>query len=445
MQPIVNEARHEKTGNIHAAYELIKLPYANDGRWVCVDEECAIEMIPVACRERKEPFKVSPHFRQKEDHKSCCSVTALAELAIVSRKKRVQTVSGFPVAYPSKVVFEEERQVVTDEPGFADTSKTQYVKHTKKGDGAVQGRPNHHRTVRTIRPVCQLYANIPHDLDLFLEVPECFGATYGSIFHRIGSDIPPDQDKGYIFYDQIRFTEKPVEENGFLKIKMLSTVRVTDNTEKPRWFKVDMRNWNKYQRRYLLEQIEEAQDTAKSKYKGTTKKNPKAENWVRAWIFFVSHGVTSDTTEFRGTTYASITVLACEMPYELDAGLRKSRHRATKENGTTTTSTAAQPAPTTRRPQDTRSQPSPTRTSSPEISESPAQISTMNRPSSAHVSAASSDMSKEKSRDVLRGASVNAGCDSGEGNEIHKQSVQPNKANFVLRFLNACGKFIRKD
>ena len=82
----VNRARHAADGAIREARELWELGYTVDDRWVCVDDNCRVRMVPCAwqrpneqgqfCKENGEPQRQTTHFRAEPAHlPGCCAST----------------------------------------------------------------------------------------------------------------------------------------------------------------------------------------------------------------------------------------------------------------------------------------------------------------------------------------------------------------------------------
>jgi hypothetical protein len=295
MKLYVNEAIHEKTKRIHAAHELSSLPYATDGRWLCVDEDCGVEMIPCAWQIKDPPHKVAPYFRQKHPHKACCSVSGLATLSATSRKARVQTEQEFPLPYPSKVLFEEKRHLTEAASRGANRPPIEHVARPR-GPTSDPSRPEHHRTVRSIRAVCEFYATIPYDLDLPLKVPGCRGTTIEEIFLRLGSATEPDPDTQYILYDQVMFTKRWVRRGDVLTLTLLSSITLPDGSKRPRKFHLNLSGWSKPYRQLILQQLEEALNDARMAY--NARRAGKSPPYLRPWLFFIGTQPAADATDY---------------------------------------------------------------------------------------------------------------------------------------------------
>lgn len=320
MKLYVNEAIHEKTGRIHGAHELSSLSYTTDGRWLCMDEHCGVEMIPCAWRIKNPPHKVAPYFRQKRHHEICCSVSGLVKLSATSRKERVQTEQGFPLPYPSKVRFMEKRQLSEASCPENNNQPTEHVAPLPKHSMGGSSRPEHHRTVLSIRAVCEFYVNTPYDLDLPLEVPGCRGTTFEQVFHRLGSAIKPDPDTRYILYDQVMFTKRWIQRGEVLTLTLLSSITLPDGSKRHRRLHLNLSGWSKPYRRHIIQQLEEALEDARKAH--TALRAGKRQSYLRPWLFFIGTQPAPDATEYWGGPYPTIAIFVCEMPYKLDAGLR---------------------------------------------------------------------------------------------------------------------------
>ncbi|UJB72771.1 hypothetical protein HRE53_29615 (plasmid) [Acaryochloris sp. 'Moss Beach'] len=171
------------------AADLLNIVLDQSNKWTADDIRrefyftclaCRVEMIPCAIGTN---YKRVPYFRKpkKTPHELGCDISGYEKLLNRKVRKRVSTPDGFPVPYPSKLVFVEEMD---------SSSEVAYSKPRSY-------RPEHNYTATLIRTLVKHFIAFPDPVDrnLPLTVPVIGQSTYGEIFQRI------QYLKGYNFQD----------------------------------------------------------------------------------------------------------------------------------------------------------------------------------------------------------------------------------------------------
>ena len=153
---------------------------------------CKVEMIPCAIGTN---YKKSPYFKKpkKIPHDLGCDISGYEKLLKRKVRKRVSTPEGFPVPYPSKLVFIEE--IVPS--GEATSSKPKEYK------------AEHNYTATLIRTLVKHFIAFPDPVDrnLPLTVPVIGESTYGEIFQRVQYLDGYNFQDLKIYYGQLKYED----------------------------------------------------------------------------------------------------------------------------------------------------------------------------------------------------------------------------------------------
>ena len=117
-------------------------------------------------------------------HIQPCGVDGVEKLVKKAKSEKVGTPEGFPVPFPNRLRFDEERPVTAggDAPGAGEGAG-----RTRTRANGERGAAYHGHTVKTIRPVCRVFMDFPNDrAQLPLEIPGCPGTTYAGVFRGLG-------------------------------------------------------------------------------------------------------------------------------------------------------------------------------------------------------------------------------------------------------------------
>ena len=95
----------------------------------------------------------------------------MEKLVTKAKSEKVGTPEGFPLPFPNRLRFDEERPVTAggDVPGAGEG-----VGRTRTRANGERGAAHHDHTVKTIRPVWRVFMDFPNDrAQLPLEIPGC--------------------------------------------------------------------------------------------------------------------------------------------------------------------------------------------------------------------------------------------------------------------------------
>ena len=298
----LNRARHAVDGAIREARELWELGYTSDDRWVCVDDNCRVRMVPCAwqrpndqgqfCNEHGQPHKHTAYFRAEPSHSPGCRASFFSS----ARDHRAPEFHiGPPARYPNHVIlFQDGAQCATstNEREAADAQRMQ------------QGGPErrHAHSVRGIKAACEYYADHPDQHCLRLRVDRCPGETYGDCFVKLGTGELSGVAKNWIFFDEIRFTGRIDFEAEPLVLPLLSNV-----DRLPRRLVIPTADWLPSDSRLEFRtQIKTTLATCRAAHREGGRERP--------WIFFFGREARYDNIEFRAELQSGVALLVRAMP-----------------------------------------------------------------------------------------------------------------------------------
>jgi hypothetical protein len=289
----VDSARDKRTGDIIDAEQLWDFEVVNKDVYQCPG--CGIQIFPASYR--KNINKRRPYFTPMDNkHIQPCDVDGVEKLLNKAKNEKVGTPDGLPMPFPSFLRFDEERPVTTDgNPLGAD-----------EGTGRTRTRANgervatyHGHTVKTIRPICRIFMDIPHDRAwLPLEIPDCYGTTYATVFRSLGFfGIEAQRPSTRLFYAPLRW-DSPVKTGAYIEWNLHAGEWQKGEKRPARLYKVRVMwsSWTDRQRNTLQDEIE----IAKDEVKGKTGQSDKA------WLFFVGTQDADDPTLFIVDRYPLI-------------------------------------------------------------------------------------------------------------------------------------------
>ncbi|MEF9481033.1 hypothetical protein [Ralstonia sp. 1B3] len=301
----MDTARDKRTLALVEAEELWSMATVATDGFIC--RGCETQVFPASydkSRNKKRPyFSLGP----VNKHESGCDVDGEEKIVKRAKKERVGTPEGFPLPFPSKLTFSDDRPVV---PGGAGESEGQvrYKKEAQAGTRAVSGK-HHGHTVKTVRPACRAFMNFPFDRGyLPLAIPDVPGNTYANVFWYLGSKKPEFlKAPKHLYYAAIRWTVDPVitethceltlnagewdkEANGY---KSLSRVRIN-------WS-----HWSQARRDSLIREFEATREEAAEEFR--------SDSQTKGWIFFVGVQDSVDPEIFLVDDYRLICCLAAKM------------------------------------------------------------------------------------------------------------------------------------
>lgn len=161
----------------------------------------------------------------------------------------------------------------------------------------------HGHTVKTIRPICRVFMDFPHDRDqLPLGIPDVPGTTYATVFRKLGYfGIERQQPGTRLFYAPLRW-DPAVETAAHIEWKLDAgewPKGLPKDQNRPTKFyrvRVMWEGWTARQRDTLQTEIEIARDEVKGKAGAPEK----------AWLFFVGTQDPADAELFIVDRYPFI-------------------------------------------------------------------------------------------------------------------------------------------
>ncbi len=297
---LVDSARDKRTGDIIDAEQLWDLEVVDKEAYECPG--CGIQVFPASYR--KNINKKRPYFTPMDNkHIQPCGVDGVEKLVKKAKSEKVGTPEGFPVPFPNRLRFDEERPVTAggDVPGAGEGAG-----RTRTRANGERGAAYHGHTVKTIRPVCRVFMDFPNDrVQLPLEIPGCPGTTYAGVFRGLGFfGIEAQQPPTRLFYAALRWGSA-VETDAYIEWA-LDAGEWPEGAPRPtRFYKVRAMwaGWTDRQRNTLRDEIEIAKDAVKGKT-GQPEK---------AWLFFVGTQDPEDVSVFVVDRYPFISCRVGEM------------------------------------------------------------------------------------------------------------------------------------
>jgi len=297
---LVDSARDKRTGDIIDAEQLWDLEVVDKEAYECPG--CGIQVFPASYR--KNINKKRPYFTPMDNkHIQPCGIDGLEKLVKKAKSEKVGTPEGFPVPFPNRLRFDEERPVTAggDAPGAGEGAG-----RTRTRANGERGAAYHGHTVKSIRPVCRVFMDFPNDrAQLPLEIPGCPGTTYAGVFRGLGFfGIEAQQPPTRLFCAALRWGSA-VETDTYIEWALDAGEWPKGEKRPTRFYKVRVMwaEWTDRQRNTLREEIEIAKDAVKGK----------AGQPEKAWLFFVGTQDAEDATLFTVNRYPFICCRVGEM------------------------------------------------------------------------------------------------------------------------------------
>lgn len=289
----MDSARDKRTGDIIDAEQLWDLEIVDKEAYQCPG--CGIQVFPASYR--KNINKKRPYFTPMDNkHIQPCGVDGVEKLVGKAKGERVGTSEGFPMPFPNCLRFDEKRPVTTggDAPGADERT----IRARTRADGE-RVAAYHGHSVKTIRPVCRIFMDFPHDRGLLpLEIPGCYGTTYATVFRRLGFfGIEAQQPSTRLFYAALRWGSA-VETDTYIEWTLDAGEWPKGEKHPTRFYKVRVMcsDWSARQRATLRDEIEIAKDEVKGK----------TDQPEKAWLFFVGTQDADDVASFVVDRYPLI-------------------------------------------------------------------------------------------------------------------------------------------
>lgn len=270
----MDSARDRHTGEIIDAEMLWDMEEVDRDAYEC--SGCKVQVFPASFK--KDVNKRRPYFRLGDNkHVKPCGIDGVEKLVQKAKKAGVGRPDGFPVPYPTKLLLSDTRPVTTGAGAAAGGATGASVKSrapSTRDDGY------HGHTVRTIRPVCRIFMEYPHDRDqLDIEIPGCPGSTYSTVFSKLDfqgiRSLPVPMR---LFYAALRWGS-PTETDEYIEW-LLDAGTWVPGAKRPESFyraRIQWSSWTERQRTTLRHELEIARNDVKGK----------TDQPEKAWLFFV--------------------------------------------------------------------------------------------------------------------------------------------------------------
>ena len=271
---LMDSARDKYSREIIDAEQLWDMEVVDKEGYECPG--CGIQVFPASFK--KHINKRRPYFTPMDNkHVQPCGVDGLEKLVRKAKHERMGSPDGFPVPFPNKLILTDTRPVTATTAGSLGAAT----------DPRPSTRPNsarndsyHGHTVKTIRPICRVFMEYPHDRDhLELGIPGCPGATYTTVFSKLSYfGIRPLSVPTRLFYAALRWNT-PSNNEDHIEWQ-LDAGTWTKGEKRPSQFyrvRIAWASWTEHQRETLRHEIEIAQDEVKGK----------SDQPEKAWLFFV--------------------------------------------------------------------------------------------------------------------------------------------------------------
>lgn len=298
-------ARDKHTLEFVEAEELWNMDTVDSDGYIC--RGCVTQVFPASYdkkRNKKRPyFSLGP----VNKHKAGCNVDGEEKIVNRAKKGRVGGAEGFPLPFPSRLTFTDERPVV---PGAAHASSAPVGGRNGGGVGAKIGLHSHHgHTVKTIRPACRAFINFPYDReDLPLAIPNVPGDTYAKVFWYLGSRRPEHfKSPSHLYYAAIRWKAEPVATEMHCEF----TLNAGEWDENQKGYKslsrlrVNWSSWSQSRRSTLIREFEATREEAIEA--------AKVDGQIKGWIFFVGIQDADDPSVFHVDNHRLICCLPAKV------------------------------------------------------------------------------------------------------------------------------------
>lgn len=300
----MDSAKDLTDGSIVSAFELWDLGDVEKDRYVC--RGCSIRVFPASYRRNEN--KVSPYFATPRGarHESDCEVSGTERLLAQPMTRRLSLKNGlFPKGYPNKVVFRDERPIVSPEPVDAQPAPARRTAVASTTDGHLPQRERSF-TVGTIRLPCQYFVGYAGNRkDLVLEVPGVRRGTYDGVFRRLKYDRVIHYSTRHIFYARIQWTTPPRAETASLLITLHHGDREAKRLGRPYVVRIGWADRQRGARDAVHHELEDALAKADE--------SRRVGGPLEPWLFLVGNQEPGDDANFVVRDHRLICSLAAKV------------------------------------------------------------------------------------------------------------------------------------
>jgi hypothetical protein len=288
----MDSARDIKTNEIIEAEQLWDLEFVDKERYRCIGYGTLVW--PASYK--RDINKKRPYFTLgvSGTHVKPCDIDGEEEVIKRAKAEKIGTPEGFPLPYPNKLVLTDERPVIDGhggEPVQGDGGRSR-----SRGDGSRTPRANHGHTVKTIRPIAKAYMKYPLDREsLPLQVPDCEGNTFATVFWRLGK-IMAFRQPTHLYYAPLHW-KAPTKADSYMEWQLNAGNWDKENNRRGDAYRmrVEWTGWSVTQRNTLLHEIEVSREKAKH-----------STGAVEAWLFFIGTQDSDDPTQIIVNRYQTI-------------------------------------------------------------------------------------------------------------------------------------------
>lgn len=277
----MDSARDRRSWDIIDAEQLWDMELVIKDAYQC--PECGIQVFPASYK--RDINKRRPYFTPMHNkHINDCGADGIEALLRRAKKDGVGTPDGFPVPFPNRLIMNETAPVASDtdiQQGGAGPKITRTRSNTAFGIGY------HGHTAKTIRPICRIFIDYPHDRpQLKLSIPGCPGTTYETVFCKLNyHGIRFFHSPTRLFYAPLRWNSAAETNEGIEWLLDAGTWQ-KDEKRPSTFYRVSIRwgAWTERKRDILHSEIEIAQKEVRGK----------TDQPEKAWLFFVGTQDTDD-------------------------------------------------------------------------------------------------------------------------------------------------------
>lgn len=291
----MDSARDIISDDIIEAEQLWEIEFVDRERYRCIG--CGTQIWPASYK--RDINKKRPYFTLGKSgaHIEPCDIDGEEEVIKRAKSERLGTAEGFPLPFPNKLVLSDDRPVV-NRTGNELSPEAGVRVHTCGNENRAQ-RANHGHTVKTIRPIAKAFIKYPHDREyLPLNVPECEGDTFATVFLRLGK-LMRFRRPTHLYFASLHW-KAPTKTDTNIEWHLNAGDWDTANNRRGISYrvKVNWTEWSATQRSTLEHEIEFARKTAKD-----------SGGAVKAWLFFIGTQDNEDQTLLIVNRYQAICCL----------------------------------------------------------------------------------------------------------------------------------------
>jgi hypothetical protein len=287
------------TGQIVDGEQLWYIDPVDKEGYIC--RGCGVMANPVSFEAH---HKKRPHFKElpTKPHKSWCDIDGEEKLVTEARKERVTTQEGFPGSFPSKLQLVDEREKVAVAGVSAGGQGTS---SGGASSGTTSGKTHTQWTAHTIRPICRMFMNFPHDRDLPLSVSGAYGSIYDEVIRKLASRDIVSYPKQHILVAPLNWA-KAKDVAGKIVVGLSYGFWANNKLAAPYRLIVDPTNWSAAKKNYILTELEVSREEAKERATAGKKSE-------KRWVFFLGQQDLTNLSDFVVTDHRLICCLTGEL------------------------------------------------------------------------------------------------------------------------------------